>query len=70
MSQVPKLLRPQAAADLLDCSKAHIYNLHADGDLEGVYVGRAKKGAGELRIYADSVAAFIAGRSTTVKASA
>lgn len=64
MPQVPKLLRPQEAAELLGCSKAHIYNLHADGDLDGVYVGRATKGGGELRILADSVTAFIKGRAS------
>lgn len=57
----PKLLKVPAAAERLDCSRSYIYDLHAVGELRGVYIGLKRPA---LRIDEDSIDEFIASRSS------
>lgn len=67
MTTAPKLLRIPEAAARLDCSRSYIYDLHAAGELRGVYIGLKRPA---LRINEASLNAFVERRSSQLPRSA
>lgn len=70
MPQTPKaqkLVRIPVAAERLDCSRSYVYDLHAAGELRGVYIGLKRPA---LRIDDDSITEFIARRTSQMPRSA
>lgn len=66
-SKAPNLVKIPAAAARLDCSRSYVYDLHAAGELRGVYIGLKRPA---LRIDDDSITEFIARRTSQLPRSA
>ncbi|KQY59374.1 hypothetical protein ASD11_07335 [Aeromicrobium sp. Root495] len=58
--RAPQLLSVAEAAERLSCSRGHVLNLVARGDLRGVEIGI---GRAKTRVYERDLAAFIAART-------
>lgn len=55
---VPQLLSVTSAAEILDCSRGHIYGLIAEGRLRAVEI-KAKGARPKTRVHAEDLADFI-----------
>ena len=62
-----KLLTIPEAADLLSCSKTHVYDLNADGALEAVDIARPGAKRSKTRVTASALQGYVE-RNTRIAA--
>lgn len=65
-SSLPRLRSIAAAAEVLDCSRGHVYGLIAAGKLRAVET-KAKGTRAKTRVYEDDLAEFIAANTRTAQ---
>ena len=65
-STLPRLVAISKAAEVLDCSRSHIYGLIAAGKLRAVET-KAKGTRAKTRIYETDLAEFIEANTRTAK---
>ncbi len=65
-SSLPQLLSITRAAEVLDCSRGHVYGLIAAGKLRAVET-KAKGVKSKTRVYESDLAEFIAANTRTAK---
>lgn len=65
-STLPRLVAVTKAAEVLDCSRGHVYGLIAAGKLRAVET-KAKGAKSKTRIYESDLAAFIEANTRTAK---
>ena len=68
-SGLPQLMSITAAAEVLDCSRGHVYGLIAAGKLRAVET-KAKGTRAKTRVYESDLAAFIAANTRSTAKSA
>ncbi len=65
-STLPRLVAISKAAEVLDCSRGHVYGLIAAGKLRAVET-KAKGTRAKTRVYESDLAAFIEANTRTAK---
>lgn len=65
-STLPRLVAISKAAEVLDCSRGHVYGLIAAGKLRAVET-KAKGTRAKTRVYEADLAEFIAANTRTAK---
>jgi excisionase family DNA binding protein len=61
------LLSVAKAAEILDCTDGHVYNLIADGELSTVNIARSSSTRSLTKIRSDDIAAYIDAHTLNAK---